>query len=83
MDYCPEEMSLFDSVLARLVANSALERFSEAYMKGLDRIKQSGFYVDTDDMMKVRSSPTQITREIAENRLQFVREVLETIRSHI
>ncbi|MGB8278582.1 MAG: AbiV family abortive infection protein [Methylovirgula sp.] len=83
MDYCREEMSLFDAVLAKLVENSSLTRFSQAYMKDLDRLKQSGLYTDTDDMMKVRSSPTDITREVAANSLQFVREVLETIRSHI
>jgi AbiV family abortive infection protein len=83
MDYCPEEMPLFDAVLARLVTNSSLKGFYQAYMKDFDRLKQSGFYVDTDDTMKVRSSPMEITRKIAESRLQFVREVLETIRAHL
>lgn len=83
MDYHPEEMPLFDAVLARLVANASLKGFSQAHMKDFDRFKQSGFYVDIDDMMNVRSSPTEITRETAECRLQFVREVLETIRAHI
>jgi hypothetical protein len=83
MDYCDEEMPLFDAVLVRLVANASLKGFSQAYMKDFDRLKQSGFYVDTDNMMKVRSSPTDITREMAESPLQFVREVLETIRAHL
>jgi len=39
--------------------------------------------VPADDTMKVRSSPMEITREIAESRLQFVRELIETIRAHL
>jgi AbiV len=83
MDYWPEEMPLLDSVMARLVTNSSLKIFCQAYTKDFDRIKQSGFYVDTDDTMKVRSSPMDITREMAESRLQFVRQLFETIRAHL
>ncbi len=83
MDYRSDEMSLFDAVLARIIADGSLWRFSQAYGKATDRLKQLGFYVDLDDKMQVRSSPGEITREIAKDRLDFARDVLETLRAHM
>ena len=80
MEYQPDEMALFDAVLARVVADGSLGRFSRAYGKETDRLKQLGFYVDVDDQNQVRATPTQITREIAEDHLQFCRDVLRTLR---
>ena len=83
MDYRSDEMSLFDAVLARIVADGSLGRFSQAYGKETDRLKQLGFYVDLDDKMQVRSTPAQITRETAKDHLDFLRDVLETLRAHM
>lgn len=83
MDYRSDEMSLFDAVLARIVADGSLGRFSQAYGKETDRLKQLGFYVDLDDKMQVRSTPAQITLETAKDHLEFVRDVLETLRAHM
>ncbi len=45
------------------------------------RIKQLGFYVDLDDQMRVRSTPSQVTSVLAKDHLNFARDVLETLRS--
>lgn len=83
MDYRPDEMALLDAVLAKVAADGSLARFSRAYGKETDRLKQLGFYVDVDEQNRVRATPTQITREIAEDHLQFARDVLETLRAHM
>jgi hypothetical protein len=69
------------SVLARIVSDGSLGRFSRAHVKETDRVKQLGFYVDLDDQMRVRLTPSQVTSELAKDRLNFAREVLETLRS--
>jgi hypothetical protein len=46
-------------------------------------VKQLGFYVDLDDQMRVRSTPSQVTPELAKDHLDFARDVLETLRSHL
>jgi AbiV family abortive infection protein len=69
MEYLPEEMGLFDAVLAKITADGSLAHFSRAYGKETDRLKQLGFYVDVDEQNQVRATPTQITREIAEDHL--------------
>jgi AbiV family abortive infection protein len=85
MEYRPEEMMLFDAVLAKITADGslALAHFSRAYGKETDRLKQLGFYVDVDDKNQVRTTPTQITREIAEDHLYLCRDILKTIQSHM
>lgn len=83
MEYEPGEMVLFDAVLAKISANGALARFSRASRKEIDRLKQLGFYVDIDDQNQVRATPAQITREIAEDHLKLVRDVLEALRSRM
>ena len=75
--------NLFDSVLARIVSDGSLGRFSRAHVKETDRIKQLGFYVDLDDQMRVRSTPSQVTSDLAKDHLDFARDVLETLRSHL
>jgi len=83
MEYEPGEMALFDTVLAKISADGSLARFSRASGKEIDRLKQLGFYVDIDDQNRVRATPAQITREIAEDHLQLVRDVLEALRSRM
>ena len=83
MDYRSEEMPILDVVLARIVADGSLGHFSRAYGKETDRLKQHGFYVDLDSKMQVRSTPAQITRETAKDHLEFVRDLLETVRTHL
>src|SRR6267142_3938089 len=76
-----DEMALFESVLARIVSDGSLGRFSRAHVKETDRVKLLGFYVDLDDQMRVRSTPSQVTSELAKDHLNFARDVLETLRS--
>jgi AbiV family abortive infection protein len=83
MEYEPGEMALFDAVLAKISADGSLARFARASLSEIDRLKQLGFYVDVDDQNKVRATPAQITREIAEDHLQFVRDVLKALRSRM
>jgi len=83
MEYEPGEMALFDTVLAKISEDGSLARFSWASGKEIDRLKQLGFYVDIDDQNQVRATPAQITREIAEDHLQLVRDVLEALRSRV
>ncbi len=81
MEYRDDEMALFESVLARIVSDGSLGRFSRAHVKETDRVKQLGFYVDLDDQMRVRSTPSQVTSVLAKDHLNFARDVLETLRS--
>jgi AbiV family abortive infection protein len=81
MEYESGELALFDTVLAKISTDGSLARFSRAFGKEIDRLKQLGFYVDVDDQNQVRATPAQITLEIAEDHLQFVRDVLETLRA--
>ena len=81
MEYRDDEMALFESVLARIVSDGSLGRFSRAHVKETNRVKQLGFYVDLDDQMRVRSTPSQVTSELAKDHLNFARDVLETLRS--
>ena len=83
MDYSDSELTLFDAILARLVSDFSLENFSQASAKDLDQLKQSGFYVDTDAQMHIRSTPSQVTRETAQLRLQYVRDLLAAVRAHL
>jgi hypothetical protein len=80
MEYRDDEMALFESVLARIVSDGSLGRFSRAHVKETDRVKQLGFYVDLDDQMRVRSTPSQVTSVLAKDHLNFARDVLETLR---
>jgi hypothetical protein len=48
MEYRDDEMALFDAVLARIISDGSLGRFSRAHVKETDRVKQLGFYVDLD-----------------------------------
>jgi AbiV family abortive infection protein len=69
MEYRDDEMALFDAVLARIVSDGSLGRFSRAHVKETDRVKQLGFYVDLDDQMRVPSTPSQVTPELAKDHL--------------
>jgi AbiV family abortive infection protein len=83
MDFAPDEMSFFDTVLARIVAEGSLNRFTDAHGKETDRLKQLGFYVDLDDKKRVRNTPAVITRETAQDRLDFARDVLGALRAQM
>jgi hypothetical protein len=72
-----------DTILAKISADGSLVRFSRAFGKEMDHLKQLGFYVDVDDGNQVRATPAQITREIADDHLQLVRDILETLRSRM
>jgi AbiV len=83
MDYSDEDMNFFDVILARLVSNFSLQNFFQAHSKHLDKLKQSGFYVDTDEKMNIRSTPAQTTRETAALRLQYARDLFAAIREQL
>ena len=71
MEYRDDEMALFESVLARIVSDGSLGRFSRAHVKETDRVKQLGFYVDLDDQIRFLSTPSQVTSELAKGSSQF------------
>jgi hypothetical protein len=83
MDYTQDEMPLFDEVLAKVVDDGSLMRFVDAYRRQTDRVKQLGFYVDLDDQMRVVSTPAHVTEELARDHIEFVRDVIETLRVHL
>lgn len=83
MDFAQGEMSFFDTILARIIADGSLNRFMDAHGKKIDRLKQLGFYVDLDDKKRVRNTPAAITRETAQGRLDFARDVLSALRAEM
>src|SRR6267142_5530709 len=66
-----DEMALFESVLARILSDGSLGRFSRAHVKETDRVKQLGFYVDLDDQIRFLSTPSQVTSELSKGSSQF------------
>jgi hypothetical protein len=76
-------MPLFDIVLSKMITDGSLRRFSQAYGKETDRLKQLGFYVGLSDQGEIQANPKQITREIAEDHVGFVFDVLKALRTRL
>lgn len=74
-----DDLELFIAAFERTVADGSFRRFSQAYSKQFERLKKQGLYVDIGSNMKVISSPAQITRDVAKDQLDFIRELLKIL----
>jgi AbiV family abortive infection protein len=80
LDFRDNEMPLFDEVLAHVVVDGSLKYFTDAFSKETDKQKQRGFYVDLGDDLSVRSTPLDITKELAEAQFNSTKKAIRVLR---
>ena len=83
MEWNADEMALFDIVLGKMIADGSLRRFAQVYAGETNELKQLGLYVDIDKHGEIRATPTQITRETAEDQVGFVCDTLKALRARL
>jgi AbiV family abortive infection protein len=72
-----EERSIFMLAFKHTIETARI--FAKANSKEFDITKQNCFYVDVANDLSVKSSPNQVTRDIAENHIKILEDILKGI----
>jgi AbiV family abortive infection protein len=81
VEFHESEMTLFDEVIAHVVSDGSLKYFADAFSKETDKRKQRGFYVDLGDDLSIRSTPLEITKELARSQFDLVQNAVRALRT--